>query len=244
MDIISVSSNTFNGVTVQTVNARDLHAFLESKQDFSTWIKGRIEQYGFVEGVDYLVHKFMEQLPSGAKQKIDYYISLDMAKELSMVERNDKGKEARQYFLECERRAKDPMQMLSDPNALRQALLTYSEKVIALQAANEAMQPKVAALDRIATASDGSLCITDAAKTLQVGPKWLFGYLHESGWTYRRPMGAGWLAHQNRIRQGLMEHKTTTGMRPDGSEWTDTQPRVTAKGLAKLAEMIEEGKAA
>ena len=61
----------FDGSTVQTVNARELHSFLESRQDFSTWIKARIEQYGFVENSDYLLHSFMEQLPSGAKQKRD-----------------------------------------------------------------------------------------------------------------------------------------------------------------------------
>ena len=84
----------------------ELHSFLESRQDFSTWIKARIEQYGFVENTDYLLHSFMEQLPSGAKQKIDYHITIDMAKELAMVERNDKGREARKYFIECERRLK------------------------------------------------------------------------------------------------------------------------------------------
>lgn len=85
------------------VNARDLHKFLESKQDFSTWIKNRIEQYGFIENQDYLLHKIMEQLPSGAKHVIEYHITLDMAKELSMVERNAKGKQARRYFIACEK---------------------------------------------------------------------------------------------------------------------------------------------
>lgn len=96
----------FNGDIIQTVNARELHKFLESRQDFSTWIKSRVEQYGFEENVDYLIHKFMEQLPSGAKQKIDYHITIDMAKELAMVERNDKGREVRKYFIECERKLK------------------------------------------------------------------------------------------------------------------------------------------
>jgi len=102
----------------QTVNARDLHTFLESKQDFSTWIKTRIEQYGFAEGVDYLLHKFMEQLPSGAKQKIDYHLTLDMAKEISMVERNDKGKQARQYFIACENRLRTLAAPAAAPTAI------------------------------------------------------------------------------------------------------------------------------
>ncbi len=91
---------------VQTVNARDLHAFLGIGKDFSNWIKARIDQYGFEEGTDYLVAKTGEQLPSGMKYRIDYHITLDMGKELAMVERNAKGKQARQYFIECERVAK------------------------------------------------------------------------------------------------------------------------------------------
>ena len=91
-----------NGELQQTVNARELHAFLESKQDFSTWIKNRVEQYDFVENADYLLHKFMEQTPSGAKHKIDYYITLDMAKELAMVERTEKAIDKFKAILEAE----------------------------------------------------------------------------------------------------------------------------------------------
>lgn len=87
-----------------TVNARDLHEFLEVGKDFSTWIKNRIRQYGFIEDEDYLLTKTGEQLASGTKYRTDYYISLDMAKELAMVERNEKGRMARRYFIECEER--------------------------------------------------------------------------------------------------------------------------------------------
>ena len=72
-ELIPLQPQTINGNAVETVNARELHTFLESKQDFSTWIKNRIEKYEFVENADYLLHKFMEQTPSGAKHKIDYY---------------------------------------------------------------------------------------------------------------------------------------------------------------------------
>lgn len=91
---------------IETVNARELHSFLEVGRDFSTWIKNRIKQYDFVEGVDYIIRKFMEHFPSGAKQKIDYHISIGMARGLATVERSDKGLEARRYFIECERRLK------------------------------------------------------------------------------------------------------------------------------------------
>jgi len=108
------------------------------------------------------------------------------------------------------------------------------ETVVATQA------PKVEALERIAT-SDGSLCLTDAAKTLQIQPRKFTQLLQEKGWIYRRPMGAGWLAYQERIQQGLMEHKVTVGEKGDGTEWTATQPRITPKGLTKLAQAMGGG---
>ena len=89
------------------VNARELHAFLGSKQDFSTWIKSRISKYKFVEGEDYLLHKIMEQTPTGAKHKIEYAITIDMAKDLGMVENNQKGKQVRDYFKDVEKSFKE-----------------------------------------------------------------------------------------------------------------------------------------
>lgn len=96
----------------QAVNARDLHAFLESKQQFSDWIKGRIDQFDFEEGVDFevfdydyqgnLLHKNMKS-DNQRVSKTEYALSIDMAKELSMVERNEKGKQARRYFIACEK---------------------------------------------------------------------------------------------------------------------------------------------
>ena len=88
---------------VQTVNARELHVFLGNGDMFANRIKNRIEKYGFVENQDFIkLHKKMELSKTG-QMGIDYYITLDMAKELAMVERNDKGREARQYFIECEK---------------------------------------------------------------------------------------------------------------------------------------------
>lgn len=104
LPLIPTFDGVINGERQLLVNARELHAFLGSRQDFSTWIKSRIFDYDFVENQDYLLHKFMEQLPSGAKHKTDYHLTLDMAKELAMVERSEKGKQARRYFIDCEKR--------------------------------------------------------------------------------------------------------------------------------------------
>ena len=90
-ELISLNQSAINGNAVETVNARELHAFLESKQDFSTWIKNRISEYEFVENQDFIsLHKKMER-EIGGTTRIEYFVSVGMAKELSMVERNDKG---------------------------------------------------------------------------------------------------------------------------------------------------------
>ena len=143
--------------------------------------------------------------------------------------------------LEAKAARRDPMEILSDPTAMRGLLLTYTEKVIALETTVSILAPKGAALDRIATA-DGSVCITNAAKALQVRPKDLFQWLQANDWIFRR--GADWNAYQTRISQGVMEHKVTVTSRGDGSEKACIQALVTAKGLAKLAEQFQakEGK--
>ncbi len=103
-DLIPVSESTIGDRTVRTVDARVLHKFLEVTTNYRDWIKRRIEDYSFVENQDFIVSLKNEQNPSGGRPAVEYHLTFDMAKELSMVERNDKGKQARQYFIERERR--------------------------------------------------------------------------------------------------------------------------------------------
>ncbi len=131
----------------------------------------------------------------------------------------------------------DPIACLNDPATLRSLLLTNTEKVLSLEETVQAQAPKVAALDRIATA-DGSMNITAAAKHLQVRPKDLFRWLSENKWIYRRNGNKSYLAYQNRIQQGVLEHKITTYINGDGAEQIHEQARVTPKGLTKLAEVF------
>lgn len=102
---VKIKSATIGDESVNSVDARELHEFLEVKTAFTDWIKKRIEDYCFSSNSDYL--KISSRNYTGiGKAPIDYIISIDMAKELSMVERNEKGKQARKYFIECERKAK------------------------------------------------------------------------------------------------------------------------------------------
>lgn len=137
---------------------------------------------------------------------------------------------------ELEGATADPMRVLADPAAMRSLLLGYTEKVIALESKVAEQAPKAQALDRIATASDGSFSLREAAKVLQLREKDFLHLLHHKGWTYRHPMGNRWLAHATTLRQGYMEHKTTEGDKEDGTgRWLSQQARITAKGMARLA---------
>ncbi|ENX41528.1 phage antirepressor KilAC domain-containing protein [Acinetobacter sp. NIPH 2100] len=131
----------------------------------------------------------------------------------------------------------DPMKLLADPHTLRNALLTYSEKVIELEQQVEVMQPTVEAFDRIATA-DGSLCLTDTAKALQMRPKDLISWLNQKQWIYKRTGSAHYLGYQEKVQSGYLEHKVTEITRGDGSAKITEQVRVTSKGLTKLSKLL------
>ncbi len=107
-EMIPVTAVALEGAEKLTCNARDLHAFLEVGRDFSTWIKERIAKYGFLEHVDFIRFTNSGEPTSGGDNRtIDYALTLDMAKELAMVENNERGREIRRYFIACERRARD-----------------------------------------------------------------------------------------------------------------------------------------
>ncbi|ATO57179.1 antA/AntB antirepressor family protein [Bartonella sp. 1-1C] len=124
-NLIEIKEQVIDQETVQTVNARELHTFLEIKSEFRNWIKNRIEEYGFLDNKDFIsfakilakpnvsqekqsIMSFGKNLPKpkGGRPSTEYHLTLDMAKELSMVERNEKGRQARRYFIECEKKFK------------------------------------------------------------------------------------------------------------------------------------------
>ena len=128
-ELISLTQSTINGEFQQTVNARELHGFLGTKTKFADWIKNRIEQYDFVENQDFvLASENSEASLHGGHNRLDYFLSLDMAKELAMVERTDKGKQARQYFIECERKLRERQLKLA-PTTYVEALRALADEV-------------------------------------------------------------------------------------------------------------------
>lgn len=106
-----------DGEGKQIVSARDLHEYLGVGRDFTTWIKERIEKYQFEENTDFTIVSIAPQnggTKRGGHNKVDYVLRLDMAKELSMIENNDRGREARKYFIECEKKLFDVSKYLKE----------------------------------------------------------------------------------------------------------------------------------
>jgi phage anti-repressor protein len=103
--LVPVFLAEIGGTPAHACDGRALHEFLENGENFATWIKARIEKYGFEENLDFVIALENTKAKRGGHNRKDYRLSLDMAKELSMVENNMKGRAARRYFIDCERRA-------------------------------------------------------------------------------------------------------------------------------------------
>lgn len=104
-ELIQISKTKINGAEINSVNARDLHEVLESRQDFSTWIKNRLNECDAIENIDFI--RFHKKMEANNATIIEYIVAIDIAKEIAMLERNDKGKRVRRYFIEVEKRYKE-----------------------------------------------------------------------------------------------------------------------------------------
>ena len=143
-NLINIEQKAIGTTRVQTVDAREPHAFLEVGKRFASWVSERIEQFDFVENQDFIVFDFPDsgnQVGHGGDRRSkEYHLTLDMAKELSMVERTPKGKEARQYFIECERRLRsgeEPSKSLDNNIASIKQFMVVLKANKALAAARE-----------------------------------------------------------------------------------------------------------
>lgn len=243
-ELIPINAATIGGEEVNAVNARELHAFLEVGKDFSTWIKDRIKKYGFDEGVDFA--KFDSPVSGnqrgGDRRSIEYHISLSMAKELCMVERNEKGKQARLYFIECEKIAKQkttPAFQIpqSLPEALRLAA-NLAEQKMQLEAKVKEDAPKVEYYDQLQDAP-GEITFTRFAKLIGIQRKRLIDWLRANRYIY----GVSNTPYQTRIEQGLLVLRNPEGKtHSDGTPVFAPYAHVTPKGAGSIyRRLLEDG---
>lgn len=239
------NSSIITGEPIQTVDARELHAFLEIGRDFTTWISRRIEQYGFAHSVDYVevLPRSGEAQPCGfAANRKEFFVTLDMAKELSMVERNKKGKEAREYFIACERElmkalehrakvAKPTLPDFSNPVAAARAWADAEERRLLVQQQLEEAKPKAEFVDRYVNVGTGSKTFRQVAKLLDAKERDLRQFLQDRRVMYR--LNGEWVAYQQHIDADRFE--TRTSQAENGHVFN--QAKFTPKGVAWIAEL-------
>ena len=222
----------------RAVDARRLHAFLENGDEFTHWIKDRIQQYGFVADLDYAeVFGKLPKNSKGGRPTKDYVLTVDMAKELCMVERNAKGKEARLYFIEMERQAKNLAHAVpqSLPEALRLAA-ELAERAERQAAQIKALEPKARFHDQVSETVDG-VCIQDFAKAIGTGRNRFFKWLEENGYIFKGSKHKE--PYQRWIEQGIF--KLIERSYPDGNGETHVyfKTLVTGKGQIYLTDKFK-----
>ena len=217
-----------------TVSARDLHEALEVKSNFTTWFN-RMCEYGFREKIDFKTcFPKMESESHGGQNMIDHEISIDMAKQICMIQRSEKGKQYRQYFIDLERAWNTPEQIFA------RALKMADQKIEKLKETNaglledvERMRPKEIFADAV-KASTSSILIGDLAKLLRqngvdIGQKRLFEYLRNHGYLIKRK-GSDWnMPTQKSMNMGLFEIKESTHIDGNGCNIVTRTPKATGK---------------
>ena len=209
-----------------TLSARDLHEFLGIGTEFRKWFP-RMTEYGFNENIDY--QRVYQKCPTlgGEQEKVDYQITIEMAKEIAMLQRNEKGKQARQYFIELEKK-------WNSPEAVINRALEYSRKQVkALMLENSELKPKAIFADAV-SASKTSILVGELAKVLNangidIGQKRLFAWLRDNHYLMQKGESYN-LPTQKSMDLGLMEIKKSTVNNADGSIRTVTTTKITGKG--------------
>ena len=127
-ELIKIENKEINNEAVQTVCARDLHAFLESKRQFADWIKAKLERLRLIENKDFVSISQTCEKPSGGRPTSEYFITLDTAKHIAMMENTDRGFEVRDYFIECEKQQAKALKAISTVNLdLSSNLVVYKD---------------------------------------------------------------------------------------------------------------------
>ncbi|HEL2407055.1 TPA: phage antirepressor KilAC domain-containing protein [Streptococcus suis] len=210
------------------VSGRQLHEALGVNSNYTTWFD-RMTEYGFTENEDYvLLSNFGNQTGRGGHNKVDHIIKLDMAKEIAMIQRTDRGKQVRQYFIQIEKDFNSPEKIMA------RALLLADKKVHQLEAQIEADKSKVLFADAV-SASHSSILVGDLAKLIsqngfKIGANRLFAWLRENGYLIKRK-GSDWnMPTQKSMELGLFEIKETTITHADGHISISKTVKVTGKG--------------
>lgn len=214
-----------------TVSARSLHEQLHIGTAFKDWFP-RMCEYGFVEGTDFNMLKIervqMEGSREVRREVTDCNISVDMAKQICMIQRTPEGKQCRQYLIDLEKAWNTPEQVMARAIKVAEETIERQKRKIS------EMRPKEIFADAVAT-SHTSILIGDLAKLLKqngvdIGQKRLFAWMRDNGYLIKR-QGSDWnMPTKRSMEMGLFEVKESTVNNPDGSVRINRTTKVTGKG--------------
>lgn len=223
---------TLNENQEPVVSGRQLHKVLGVKTAYKDWFP-RMTEYGFTEGEDF--SSFLSK-STGGRPKQDHVLKLDMAKEIAMIQRTDKGKEVRQYFIQVEKDFNSPEKIMA------RALKIADRKIIKLEATIEEQKPKIIFANAV-SASHTSILVGDFAKLmrqngLNFGQNRMFAWLRENGYLISRKGNSWNMPTQKAMDLGLFEIKETTINHSDGHISINKTPKITGKGQLYFADKL------
>lgn len=217
---------TTNEVGEPTVLGRELHEFLGVTTRYNDWFP-RMVEYGFTEGKDF--YSFLSKTSeTGGRPSTDHLLTIDMAKEICMIQRTEVGKQARQYFIQVEKDYNSPEKIMA------RALRIAEKELSTLKLDVERMKPKELFADSVAS-SHSTILIGELAKILkangfETGQKRLFEMLRQDGFLIKRKGSDYNMPTQKAMELGLFEIKETVITNPDGSIRVSKTTKVTGKG--------------
>ncbi|MDB1933933.1 phage antirepressor KilAC domain-containing protein [Clostridium tertium] len=232
-EIIKINTNE-NDITL---SGRELHEFLEIKTEYKKWFSRMIE-YGFTENVDY--QRVTQKCPTlgGVQEIVDHEIKLDMAKEIAMIQRNEKGKQARKYFLEVEKAWNSPEMIM------KRALEIANKRVENLQLENTQQKQIIGELKPKADYTDiilknkGLVTITQIAKDYGLSGQALNDKLHELKIQYK--IGEQWLLYSKYHAKGYTHSETIPITRKNGMKDVNMITKWTQKGRLFIYELLKK----
>ena len=214
-----------------TVNGRELHNALQVKTAYKDWFP-RMCEYGFVEGIDF--SSFLS-VSSGGRPATNHQLSIDMAKQLCMIQRTDKGRECREYFLKIEKAWNSPEAIMSRAIQLANRRLDelmhihqQDQATIAIQTQQIAeLQPKANYTDLVLSCQD-AVNISVIAKDYGWSAQKMNEYLYQKGIQYKQ--SGIWLLYQKYASEGYTKTNTSVSKDNNGKEHTHVHTRWTQKG--------------
>ncbi len=225
---------TTNQAQEPIISGRELHEFLDVKTAYDVWIKRMIE-YGFVENLDF--SSFLME-STGGRPSTDHHLKLDMAKEIAMVQRNKKGKEARKYFIEVEKEYNSPEKVMA--RALHIANNEINRLTFLTKAQDQKLmeyKPKVDYVDQILK-NPSLVTISQIAKDYGLSGKGLNKILHELKVQYN--LSGQWLLYSKYQDKGYVHSETIDIPKSDGTTFVKMNTKWTQKGRLFLYELLKE----